>query len=120
MNLCEIGLFHIVLVFLHLPVIIIIRFSENNVLCLKYMSIYEFQGGWGNEHIPPPFVFYYLKKHKEYKRMTYTKIKFYIILILKKIPRINNKNFTKRGAQGAPLLFIYELSIVVLVLQAYF
>ena len=31
------------------------------------------------------------------------------------IPRINNKNFRKRGPQGAPLLFIYEVSIVVLI-----
>ena len=41
--------------------------------------------------------------------MTYTKIKFYIISMFK-IPRINNKKFRKRGLQGAPLLFLYEVS----------
>ena len=33
----------------------------------------------------------------------------------KKFPRINNKNFTKGGPQGALLLFLYELRIVVLI-----
>ena len=28
---------------------------------------------------------------------------------------MNNKNFTKRGPQGAPLIFLYEVSIVVLI-----
>ena len=28
---------------------------------------------------------------------------------------MNNKNFTKRGPQGALLLFLYEVSIVVLI-----
>ena len=39
----------------------------------------------------------------------------YIILIKKKIPRINNINFTKRGPQGALLLFIYKVRIEVLI-----
>ena len=30
-------------------------------------------------------------------------------------PRMNNKKFTKMGPQGAPLLFLYEVSIVVLI-----
>ena len=38
-----------------------------------------------------------------------------MILIFKKFPRINNKTFTKRGSQGAQLLFLYEVSIVVLI-----
>ena len=33
---------------------------------------------------------------------------------LKKFLRINNKKFRKWGPQGAPLLFLYEVSIVVL------
>ena len=28
---------------------------------------------------------------------------------------MNNKNFTKRGPKGAPLLFLYEVSIEVLI-----
>ena len=81
MNPCEIGLFHIVLVFLKVPVIIIVRFGGNNVLCPKYMNIYEFRGVWGDVYIPPYIFCLLLKKQKKYKRMTYTKIKFYIILI---------------------------------------
>ena len=33
--------------------------------------------------------------------MTYTKIIFYIILILKKFPWMNNKKFTKMGPKGS-------------------
>ena len=47
--------------------------------------------------------------------MTYTKIKFYIISIFLKIPRMNNKKIRKRGPQGAQLLFLYEVSIAVLI-----
>ena len=38
-----------------------------------------------------------------------------MILISKFFPRMNNKNFTKKGpwGLGAPLLFLYEVSIVV-------
>ena len=55
MNLCEIGLFHIGFVFLKVPVIIIMRFGENNVLCKKYIDIYMNFGGYGggDVHIPP-------------------------------------------------------------------
>ena len=42
MNLCEIGLFHIVWVFLKVLVIIIMRFGENNVFGPKYIDIYQF------------------------------------------------------------------------------
>ena len=63
---------------------IIIIFGENNVLCPKYINIYEFRGvleGCTNSTIH--FLFIIKKKQKKYKRMTYT-IKFQIILILKK------------------------------------
>ena len=47
-NLCEIGLFHIVLgefkVFLKVPVIIIVRFGENNVPI--YIAMYQFRCTW--------------------------------------------------------------------------
>ena len=33
--------------------IIIMRFGENNVLCPKYIDIYEFGGYEWNVHIPP-------------------------------------------------------------------
>ena len=37
------------------------RFLENNVLCPKYIDIYEFWGGTGGVHIPP-YIFYLLLK----------------------------------------------------------
>ena len=40
--------------------------------------------------------------------MTYTKIKFYIILILKKFPRMNNKIFTKVGPREPHSHFFTE------------
>ena len=58
---------------------------------------------------------YYSKKHKKYKSMTYTKTKYYIILIEIFFPRMNNKKFMKRVAPGGPLLFLYEVSIAVLI-----
>ena len=68
--------------FLKVPLIIIMRFGENIVLGPKDIDIYEFWGGiWrmymGDVH----FLFIIEKKRKKYKSMTYTKIKFYIILI---------------------------------------
>ena len=75
--------------------IIIMRFGENNILCPKYINIYEFGWDGGDVHIPP-FIFCLLfKKRKKYTSMTYTKIKFYIILISKNFPRMNNNFFTK-------------------------
>ena len=62
--------------------IIIMRFGENNALEPKYIDIQEFrkvQGGCTYSTIH--FLFIILKKQKKYKSMTYTKIKFYIILI---------------------------------------
>ena len=44
MNQCEIGLFHIVLGLSKGIRNNYQRFGENNVLCLKYIDIYEFQG----------------------------------------------------------------------------
>ena len=37
---------------LKFPKITIIGFGENNVLCPKYIDIYEFRGGWGDVHGP--------------------------------------------------------------------
>ena len=101
--------------FLKVPVKIIMKLGKNNVLCPKYIDIYEF-GGYGGMYIfHRTFFVYYSKKRKKYKSMTYTKIKFYIILISNLFTRMNNKKIRKRGSQGALLLFLYEVSIVVLI-----
>ena len=64
------------------PVIIIMRVGENNVLGPKCIDIYEFRGVWrGRTYSTVHFLFIIKKKQKKYKSMTYTKIKFHIILI---------------------------------------
>ena len=63
MNLCEIGLFHTVGVFLKVPMIIIMRFCENNVLGPKYIDIYKFWGFIGGLD-SPPYVFIIIIIHK--------------------------------------------------------
>ena len=45
-------------------IIIIMRFSENNVLCPKYIDIYEFHGVWEDKHIPQ-YIFCLLFKKTE-------------------------------------------------------
>ena len=49
---------------LKVPVIIIKRFGENNVLCPKYIDVYEFRGEWGDAHIKP-YIFRLLLKNTE-------------------------------------------------------
>ena len=53
--------------------IIIMRFGENNVLCPKYIDIYEFQGvQGGGTYTAIHFWFIIQKYKKKYKSMTYT------------------------------------------------
>ena len=40
------------------------RFGENNILCQKYIDIYEFWGYGGDAHIPP-YIFCLLFKKTE-------------------------------------------------------
>ena len=83
-------------------------------MCLKYIDKSEFRGDGGDAHGPLYIFCLLLKKWKKYKSMTFksnsTSFWFKDFFL-----RINNKNFTKRGPQGAPLLFGYKVSIVVLI-----
>ena len=58
----------------------------------------NFGGAQGDVH-GGPYIFCSLLKKKriKYKSMTYTKIKFHIILIKIFFPRMNNKKIKKRG-----------------------
>ena len=91
------------------------RFGENDVLCPKYIDIYEFGGYVGACIFHRTFFVYYSKKRKKYKSMTYTKIKLSSFWFDKFFSWMNNTNFTKRGPKGAPLLYLYKVSIVVLI-----
>ena len=61
------------------------RFDKNNVLCPKYIDIYEFRGGGGGDVQIPTYIFCSLlkktEKVHEHDIYSNTKIKFYIILI---------------------------------------
>ena len=90
-------------------VIIIMRFVKNNVLWPKYIDIYQF---WGSTlH----FFFIIHKNGKSAITWPILKLNSTSFWLLKKNPRMNNKNFRKRGPQRVPLLFLYEVSIVVLI-----
>ena len=89
------------------------RFGKNNVLGPKYIDIYEFWGVWGDIHIPP-YIFGLLFKKNE-KVPEYDLYQNQIICHFDLIfffPRMNNKKITKRFSL---ILFLYELSIVVLI-----
>ena len=58
--------------FLKVPMMIIMRFGENNVLCPKYIDIYEFQVVRGAVHGPLYIFCLLFKKTEKYKSMTYT------------------------------------------------
>ena len=72
--------------FLKLPVIISIRFDENNAFGTIYIDIYSFSGGGGYMVHLIFLGLLFIRKRENDKNMTYTKIKFYIILINKIFP----------------------------------
>ena len=93
--------------------IIIIIFVKNNILCPKYIDIYEFWGVRGDVQ-GPPYIFCLLFKKMEKVQ----EHDLYLNQILhhfnfKKIHRMNNKNFTKGGPRDPAL--IYKVSLVVLI-----
>ena len=103
-------------VFLNVPVKIIIRFGENNILCPKYVDIYEFWGVWGGRtNSSVQFLFIIQKNGKSTREWPILKSNSTLFCFKTFFPRINNKNFTNRGPKGALLLFLYEVSIEVLI-----
>ena len=55
-------------VFQKVPVIIIMRFGKKNVLCPKYINIYEiWRGGYGRDIHGPQYIFCLLFKKKTEK-----------------------------------------------------
>ena len=93
--------------------IIIMRFSENNVLGPKYIDIYQFWrfvGGGGV--VTWSLLHFFIIIHKNGKRiksMTYTKIKFYSISIFKPkfLERIIKNVGKKRKEQIVFIILFY-------------
>ena len=73
----------------------------------RYICI---SGGDGGD---PPFIFCLLFKKTE--KVPILKSNSTLFSFRTIFPRINNKNFTKRGPKGAPLPFLYEAGMVVLI-----
>ena len=73
-------------------------------------------GTGGNVHDPPNIFCLLLKKtEKVQEHDLYLNQILHHFDLKKKIIRMNNKKITKRGPQGAQLLFLYEVSIVVII-----
>ena len=77
--------------------------------------IYQFRGFVRGLHGPPYIFFIILKNGKSTIAWPIIKSNSTSFHFKKKFPRKNNKNFRKRGPQQAPLLILYEVSIVVLI-----
>ena len=73
------------------------------------MDIYEF---WGGTYCTVHFCLLFYKTEKVQEHDLFLNK---ILFDVKKTPMMNNKKITKRGSQGAQLLFLYEVSIVVLI-----
>ena len=103
-------------VVLKVPMIVIMRFVKNIVLCPKYIDIYEFRRVWvGHTWSNIHFLFIIQKNGKSIRAWPILKSNYTSFWFLKKFPRMNNKKNMKMGPHGAPLLFLYKVSIVVLI-----
>ena len=92
------------------------RFGENNVICPKYIDIYTFWGGRGGRRgFPVHFLFIIQKNGKSTRAWPILKSNSTLFSFRTSFPRMNNKKITKKGPKGAPLPFIYEASMVVLI-----
>ena len=103
--------------FLKVPVKIIVRFGENNVLGLKYIVIYQFWGFAEGVTCPPHIIFFIIHKNGKCTRawpiLKSNSTSFWFKFFL---PRMNNKNILRTGGRkGVGLLFLYQVSMVVLI-----
>ena len=72
------------------------------------------EGGWGLHG--PPYIFFFIHKNGKSTRSWHIlKSNSTSFQFLKKFPRMNNKNFRERGPKRPSLLFLYEVSIVVII-----
>ena len=89
------------------------RFGENNNSRPKYIDIYKFGGYGGGVHIPPYiFCLLFKKNGKSARALPIIKSNSTSFRFKDFFPRMNNKNFTTMGPQGAPLVFHYKVSML--------
>ena len=92
------------------------RFGENNVLGPKYIDIIIWISGvWGGRTYSTVNVLFIIQKIGKSTRawpiLKWNSTSFWFIFF----PRMYNNKITKRCPKGDQLLFLYELSIVVLI-----
>ena len=97
------------------------------MLYVQNISIYMHFGGTGGVLWTPPrsrkvnggtpvhFLFIIQKNGKSPRAWPILKSNSTLFSFRTIFPRINNKKFMKRGPEGAPLPFFYEVSMVVLI-----
>ena len=78
------------------------RFGENNVLCPKYIDIYEFVGVRGRRTYYIVHFFFIIKKNEKVLEHDQYLNQILHHFHLKKIRRLNNKKITKRGPHKYP------------------
>ena len=80
----------------------------------RYICI---SGGTEGDGGDPPvhFLFIIQKNGKSTRAWPILKLNSTLFSFRTIFPRMNNKNFMKRGPKGAPLPFLYEASMVVLI-----
>ena len=83
------------------------------MLYVQNISIYSFWGG--RRGSPIHFLFIIQKNGKSIRAWPILKSNSTLFSFRTIFPRMNNKNFTKRGPKGAPLPFLYQASMVVLI-----
>ena len=95
---------------------IILRFGENNVLLAKYIDIYQFRGYAKGVTWSPYIIFFIIHKiGKSTRAWPILKSNSTSFWFKSFFPRMNNKKIMKRGQKRAPLLCLYEVSMVVLI-----
>ena len=87
------------------------------MLYVQNISIYmHFRGGRGGRRWSPVhFLFIIQKTGKSTRAWPILKSNSTLFSFRTSFPRMNNKNFTKKGPKGAPLPFLYEASMAVLI-----
>ena len=87
------------------------------MLYVQNISIYMHFGGNGGGWRGSPIHFFFIiqKNGKSTRAWPILKSNSTLFSFRTIFPRKNNKKFTKRGHKGAPLPFLYEASMVVLI-----
>ena len=92
------------------------RFGEKMLYVQNTSKYMHFRGDWGGRRGSPIHLLFIIQKNgKSTSAWPILKSNSTLFSFRTIFPRMNNKNFTERGAKGAPLPFLYKASMVVLI-----